>query len=197
MTDTVAGLAALTVTPVRDELPPLSGSAARIHLTGSKLVIENAFVRRILEKENDVWRTRTFARADGTDELQAESDEFMLLLMDGTRLRLYDYQVEGEPTITKNGKETIVRIVYAPRRKAVAGRPQSITVDYVLGETPYLRKVVTLAMKEGDAIALLKWSGSGPRRSVIGGDLDSQYLSETRGLSASSTLVGGQCLAAA
>ncbi len=66
-------------------------ASAKATLTDSRIVLENSSVRRVLEKDNHVWRTRSFARADGTDEVRVESAEFLFLLMDGTKLGLDDY----------------------------------------------------------------------------------------------------------
>ncbi len=72
-------------------------SGTRAIVTDSSIVIENSVVRRVLEKDVDVWRTRLFSRFDGSDEVEVKSDEFLILLMNGTRLKIDDYQAQSDP----------------------------------------------------------------------------------------------------
>ena len=127
-------------------------ATAKATLTDSRIVLENSSVRRVLEKDNHAWRTRSFARADGTDEVRVESAEFLILLMDGTKLGLDDYRAGGAPVINKNGKSAVVEITYVPCSCSRPGTPRSMLVRYALGEEPYLRKTLTLEMAEGDAV---------------------------------------------
>ena len=122
----------------------------------SRIVLENSLVRRVLEKEHQVWRTRSFSRADGSAELQVESEEFRILLMDGTKLGLEDYRAQGDPVTKKNGNNTIIEIAYVPGRELPPGAPQSVLVRYSLAEEPYLRKTLTLEMEEGEAVDRLE-----------------------------------------
>jgi hypothetical protein len=125
-------------------------------LTGSQMVLENSWVRRILEKKNGVWRTRSFSRADGSDEVQVDSDEFTVLLMEGRRLTIEDYRAQGDPVSRQQGKSTVVEITYVPRGQAQPGAPRSIRVQYVLGKEPCLRKALVLTMEQGGAVDRLE-----------------------------------------
>lgn len=133
-------------------LCPAVLAVAEATLTESRLVLGNSSVRRVLEKDNDVWRTASFSRADGSDEVSVESDEFRILLMDGTKLKLEDYRAEGNPVTRKNGKQTVVEITYVLRGNPQPGAPLSILARYSLGEEPYLRKGLTLTMEEGGSV---------------------------------------------
>ncbi len=130
--------------------------ASSVVRSGSRLVLRNSLVRRALERENEVWRTRSFARADGSDEVQVESDEFLVLLMDGTELKMDDYRAQGDPVTKSSDKSSIVEIAYAPRGEPKPGAPRSILVRYSLGEEPYLRKSLTLTMAAGEAVDRLE-----------------------------------------
>ena len=121
----------------------------------STIVLENSLVRRVLEREDQVWRTSSFARADGSDEMAVESDEFRILLMDGTKLSLSDYQAPGNPVISRNGNYSEIEIAYV-LREALEGAPRSIVVQYSLAGEPYLRKSLTLIMEEGQAVDRLE-----------------------------------------
>ena len=118
----------------------------------SRIVLENSFVRRVLEKDNEVWRTTSFSRADGSDELAVESDEFRVLLMDRTKLSLDDYRAKGDPVIRKTGNGTVIQIAYVLGEEPHPTAPKSILVQYSLGEEPYLRKTLTLNMVESQAV---------------------------------------------
>ena len=122
----------------------------------SRIVLENSLVRRVLEKENEVWRTRSFSRADGSAELQVESEEFQVLFMDGTLLKQEDYRAEGNPVIRKDGERTTIEIRYVPRGELSPQAPQSIYVRYFLGKEPYLRKTLKLEMPEESAVDRLE-----------------------------------------
>ena len=133
----------------------LPGMGAR---DGERLEIGNAMVRRTLVFDAGVWRTTAFSRADGSDLLEVESDEFQLLFPDGGTVTLSDYVAEGEPSRSGGGGVEIVAIDYVPRGDAVlpAQAPSRVTVRYFHDGAPWLRKRVTLAMREGDAIDRLE-----------------------------------------
>ena len=122
----------------------------------STIVLENSQVRRVLEKDHPVWRTRSFSRADGSNELLVESDEFQILLMDGTKLDIDDYRADGDPVISKQGRHQVVEIAYVARQGLHPEAPQKIRLEYSLAEEPYLRKSLTLEMKEGQAVDRLQ-----------------------------------------
>src|SRR5215813_5323003 len=101
---TVAGMAGLA-TPLLNSRPFSVGrTPPRARIDGARLSLENAFVRRVLEKKNDVWRTISLSRADGTDEVALQSDEFQIILLDGTKLKLGDYQIRGEPVVREDNR---------------------------------------------------------------------------------------------
>ena len=62
-------------------------SDSTVSVTGSRCVLANSLVHRVLEYDGDVWRTTTFARADSSDANRIVSDEFLILLLDGRRHR--------------------------------------------------------------------------------------------------------------
>ncbi len=134
--------------------PLLADSNAGV--SGDSLVLSNDLVRQTLIRSDGVWRTVSYARADGSDALIIESDEFLVRLMDGTELTVADYRAEGEPIISNSERRTCVRIFYVPRAGLPEGSPRSVTVAYLLGDEPYLRKTMTLAMGEGQAVDSLQ-----------------------------------------
>ncbi len=131
-------------------------NGARATLGKSYCIMENDLVRRVLEYEDGVWRTRSFSRADGADEVQVQSDEFLVLLMDGTKLTVRDYQAQSEPVIGKTGKNVTVRITYAPRGVPSPAAPRLIVLEYGLADRPYLRKKLSLDMPEAGAVDRLE-----------------------------------------
>ena len=148
----------------RLSLPALLWACAGLLWTGcgqevrdpSTIVLENSQLRRVLKKDHDVWRTTSFSRANGSHEVTVESDEFRILLMDGTRLSLQDYRVQGDPMLrTENGR-SLIEIVYVPREEPHRQAPQSILMEYSLAEEPYLSKTLTLTMEEGEAVDRLE-----------------------------------------
>jgi hypothetical protein len=68
-----------------------------MQLTGSRLVLENSRVRRVFEIKDGVWRTRSLSRVDKSDKIKGESEEFLIQLLDDTRLRIDNYTPQGEP----------------------------------------------------------------------------------------------------
>ncbi len=62
------------------------------------LALKNDHVLRELALIDGVWRTVRIARADGTDELKVDSDEFHILPMEGNvGLTIADYRAAGDP----------------------------------------------------------------------------------------------------
>ena len=122
----------------------------------STIVLENSQVRRVLEKDEDTWRTTSFSRADGSHEVVVESDEFRILLMDGTKLSLKDYRVQRDPVVRKEEDRSHIQIEYVPRGEPHPEAPQSILMEYSLAEEPYLRKTLTLTLEEGEAVDRLE-----------------------------------------
>ncbi|MEW6752513.1 MAG: hypothetical protein AB1505_16225 [Candidatus Latescibacterota bacterium] len=127
----------------------------RVSIAEGEVVLSNALVRRVLRHEDDVWRTASFARAGGADEVGVRSDEFLILLMDGTGLTAADYRVDGSPAVAERGADAMVRIRYVVRQ-ARPGVPTTVHVEYSLGGGPYLRKALALEMAEGDVVDRLE-----------------------------------------
>jgi len=132
-------------------------SSSQAAVEGNRLTVRNDQVLRELEYDGHVWRTVRFARADGSDALAVKSDEFDVRFLDDSEVTLDDYQAAGEPTTTA-GAQRQLTIHYAPRPGITlpAQAPKAVTIVYTLGDEPYLRKTVTLEMKEGDAIDRLE-----------------------------------------
>ena len=80
-----------------------------------QLVLENQHVRRVLQQDGDVWRTTQLSRADGSDAVNIESDEFLIRMLDGTELTVADYQCEGKPTVDMQPDGQHLSISYLPR----------------------------------------------------------------------------------
>ncbi len=127
-----------------------------ISVTETRCVLANALVCRILELDDGAWRTTSFARADGADANHIASDEFLILMMDGRRLTVGDYRVEGAPCTPQEGDTTAVEITYVPAGTPPPGTPPRLTVRYSLGDEPYLRKTVCLEMPPESAIDRLE-----------------------------------------
>ena len=125
-------------------------------LTGDKLVLQNQFVRRVIEKRDEVWRTVSFSRADGSDEVRIESDEFLIRLMDGTELTIADFRAEGAPDIREHDGQKQVYILYFPRDELPDSAPYQGYVVYFLADEPYQRKGVRLLFKDGQAVDRLE-----------------------------------------
>lgn len=133
----------------------LSQAGPSARLEGDRLVLQNDFVRRTLVRQGDVWRTQSFSRADGTDEVKVQSDEFLIRLMDGPELTAADFRAAEAPQVSEAKGVASARILYQPLR-AVAGGPLSVEVTYSLGDEPYLRKSLRLAMPAGGAVDALQ-----------------------------------------
>ena len=130
-------------------------SDSTVSVTGSRCVIANSLVHRVLEYDGDVWRTTTFARADSSDANRIVSDEFLILLLDGRRLTASDYRVDAPPRTVEDGTEAIVEITFIPRTPS-PDAPQRVTVRYTLDHKPYLRKTLSLEMAPESAVDRLE-----------------------------------------
>ena len=123
----------------------LAGTVTR----AEEIALENRSVRRVLAEQDGVWRTVQFARADGTDRLAVESDEFLIRLMDGTEQTAADYRSVGRPEERVAEGVRTLTIRYAPRT-AGGGGVANVEVEYRLADEPYLRKSIRLTFA-GDA----------------------------------------------
>ncbi|RJP29938.1 MAG: hypothetical protein C4527_10700 [Candidatus Omnitrophota bacterium] len=122
----------------------------RVIQTENTIVLENQLLRRVIEKEEDVWRTTSFSRSDGSDEFRIYSDEFMIRLMDGTELTIKDYRAQGKPMIQIDEGVRKVTMTYEPARILPPNAPLSLRVEYDIDQ--YLHKRITIYMPEGGAI---------------------------------------------
>jgi len=120
------------------------------------IVLENTLVRRVLELDDGVWRTVRFARADGTDALDVRSEEFLVGLLDGSKLTAYDYRSLGKPRVSSEYDTQMVTVRYVPRRELPPGAPTEVVVEYSLAQEPHLRKAVRLAMPSDGAVDRLE-----------------------------------------
>ncbi|HUS92758.1 MAG TPA: hypothetical protein VM695_12950 [Phycisphaerae bacterium] len=126
--------------------------------TGSEaqVALANGQIRVTLGKEGGVWRLTSLSRGDGEDGLAVRSDEFEILLFDGSRHTVADYVHCGGPTRGRQAGGETIRIDYRRKASAPPTTPQGITVHYTLGDGPYVRKRVDLAMSEGQKIDRLQ-----------------------------------------
>src|SRR5579884_1122087 len=61
-----------------------AAGVARAANPGDVVTLHNAFISRELTFDGHVWRTTRFARADNTDAVPVQSDEFHILFPDNT-----------------------------------------------------------------------------------------------------------------
>ncbi|MGN6367719.1 MAG: hypothetical protein ACTHN5_05615, partial [Phycisphaerae bacterium] len=138
--------------------PLLLTGAARAAAQGDHLSLHNEFISRQLTFDGHVWRTTRFARGDGSDSLNVQSDEFSLLFFDNSQLSLDDYQAAADPVHKTTAAEERLSIDYLPRPGArlPPNAPTQITITYSLKHEPVTRKTITLHMKPGDAVDRLE-----------------------------------------
>ncbi|UCG16482.1 MAG: hypothetical protein JSV19_00285 [Phycisphaerales bacterium] len=120
------------------------------------MVLENAFVSRILKLDDGVWRTVRFARADGTDPLDVRSEEFRIRLPDGSELTARDYRCAGKPRIWTEEDVLLASVRYEPRRELSSGAPTEVVIEYRVANEPYLRKQLCLTMSPGGTVDRLE-----------------------------------------
>ncbi|MHC4064191.1 MAG: alpha-galactosidase, partial [Planctomycetota bacterium] len=113
--------------------------------SSNQFALENRFVRREFALQEGVWRTVRFSRADGTDELDVRSDEFLIRLSEGAELTVGDFRCVDDPLVQTDGVTQNVIIRYVPRERLVEEAPTQVVVEYRLSDEPYLRKRVTLS----------------------------------------------------
>ncbi len=116
------------------------------------IALQNTHVRRVFELDGGVWRTTEIARADGTDKLKVQSDEFLIRMMDGTEFTVADFRVASAPVIRRTGDQQILTIRYLPKDGQPASAPKEVRVRYRLEDEPYLRKQILLVWPAEAAI---------------------------------------------
>ncbi|MHC4609102.1 MAG: hypothetical protein ACYS7M_02000, partial [Planctomycetota bacterium] len=94
--------------------------------SSNQFALENRFVRREFALQEGVWRTVRFSRADGTDELDVRSDEFLIRLSDGTELTAGDFRCVDDPLVRTEGATQNVIIRYVPRGRLVEEAPTQV-----------------------------------------------------------------------
>lgn len=117
-------------------------------------------VRRVYEQsaEGEGYRTVWFERSDQSSRIEVESDEFLIVLLDGTELTVDDYCDDGRiagdgPNISTTG------IPYKRRadREYPPDAPVSVFVSYAKrGGERYLRKHVSLTFDKPTSIDRLE-----------------------------------------
>jgi len=120
------------------------------------VALANAHVRVTVEKIDGAWRLASLARKDGGDALAVRSDEFEVLLFDGSRYTVADYAPHGEPTRGRWGGGETIRIEYERKPSTPRDAPEVVTVVYTLGGGPYVRKTIRLAAARGDRVDRLQ-----------------------------------------
>lgn len=113
--------------------------------------LKNEHIRATFMAADGVCRLSALSRADGSDALPLNSDEFEVLLFDKSRVTADHYETES---VENDAKSLVLTL---KRRKDVAETmPAVITVAYTVSEGPYLYKDVALVMKEGQTIDRLQ-----------------------------------------
>ena len=112
------------------------------------LSLGNDHIKRTFARIDGAWRTTAVSRADGTDSLALDSDEFHILFFNDNFVTVYDYQTVGDPALTENGGEKELVIRYGPRedRPIPPEAPLEITVTHRIGVGRFMRKTVDLVM---------------------------------------------------
>lgn len=119
------------------------------------IVLKNDQVLREMKFDGHVWRTTRFARADGSDELKVDSDEFKIVMMDGKELTLDDYELSGEPGQVVITEQDKVVIPYVMRRGVAfpTNAPHALSIRYTLSANDsWTRKTIILSAAHSFAI---------------------------------------------
>jgi hypothetical protein len=114
------------------------------------VAIGNEHVQRRLQLSNGTWRTVEISRADGTDALKVDSDEFHVLFFDGETVTVDDYESTEEPRLATEGllQKLVVKYVRRQDASTPKGAPTGVTITYSAGEGFFMRKTVELVMPE-------------------------------------------------
>jgi len=116
------------------------------------ITLANEHLNVELAEKNGAWTTSRIARADGTNSLTLNSDEFEILLFDDSRFTVADYQAVAAPAVSRTGDTQIAVINYKRRAGTNAKAPEAVRVTYTLGKDPWVHKKVRLKLNEGDKI---------------------------------------------
>ncbi len=113
------------------------------------IVLKNDLVRREFAFDGRAWRTVKFARADGRDALNVQSDEFSIAYLNGGVETAANYVCRKTPQWQNtNGTQTLKVEYETPvGERRMAGAPYAIALTYTAqnGE-PYIRKKIEMQM---------------------------------------------------
>ena|GEM_PF-1627282 len=127
------------------------------------LQLKNSHIQIEFSNSNAIWKMTRIARADESEALNINSDEFEILLFDDSRFTVADYQVVGKPWRTEKDGFQILEISFQRKKDTNPNSPQTVRVSYSLGDSPWIHKSVNLKMKEGekiDRLAVQRFSGT-------------------------------------
>lgn len=113
-----------------------------------EIVLQNDVVRRVFAGHDGVWRTVRFERADGSDALEVDSDEFLIRMMDGRQVTVRDFGAADRPEIVQQHHRQTMTIDYVPRSSQLAQSLEGLTIRYTLADEPYLRKQIFLRLRQ-------------------------------------------------
>jgi hypothetical protein len=120
--------------------------------TAASIALANEHIRVVLTRSEDVWKMTGIARADGSESLTLNSDEFEILLFDHGRFTIADYKEAGTPVRSLAADEQIVEVTYNRKPGTSQRAPESVQITYTLGRHPWMHKAVRLKLNEGDKI---------------------------------------------
>lgn len=119
------------------------------------VILQNKYIQAAFSLTDDAWRLARIMREDGSDALEIDSDEFEILLFDGSRFTIDDYKVTG-PVRQSAGEGLRTFEATYIRSDNSGGAPPRLTVTYALGQEPWLRKSIRIEMAEGKMIDRLQ-----------------------------------------
>lgn len=114
-----------------------------------EVVLQNRFVRRVLTEQNGIWPTTELARADASDRLVLNSDEFLIRLTDGSEWSVGDFRAAAAPLLEREESSQSLTVRYTPRRKISI---EQVVVTYLLADEPYLRKNIRVRLRPEAAV---------------------------------------------
>ncbi|MCP4786814.1 MAG: hypothetical protein GY903_20550 [Fuerstiella sp.] len=125
----------------------LSGACA-----ADSISLTNEHIRVVLTRSDNVWKMTRIARADGSESLLLDNDEFEILLFDDSRFTIADYEAAGTPTRSQTVDRQTVEVTYDRRAGTNERAPERVQVTYTLGPNPWMHKAVRLNLNDGDRI---------------------------------------------
>lgn len=120
------------------------------------VALDNEYISVKLEKSDGIWKMVRLSRLDGSDRLEVNSNEFEILLFDGSRFTVDDYEAAGDVRKKIVGGRQVVDVDYNRKHLTASKAPRNVTVTYELGERPYVHKSIFVAMDEGQMIDRLQ-----------------------------------------